>query len=35
MDWIKSRQPFAIVATEWRDNHSGQQIGYLFVNEVS
>ena len=29
MDWIKSRQPFAIVATKWRDNHSGQQIGYL------
>jgi exodeoxyribonuclease-3 len=26
MDWIKSRQPFATVITEWRDNCSGQQI---------
>jgi hypothetical protein len=26
MDWINSRQPFATVITEWRDNYSGQQI---------
>ena len=26
MDWIKVRQPFATVITEWRDNYSGQQI---------
>jgi exodeoxyribonuclease-3 len=26
MDWIKRRQPFATVLTEWRDNYSGQQI---------
>jgi exodeoxyribonuclease-3 len=26
MDWIKGRQPFAAVLTEWRDDHCGQQI---------
>jgi exonuclease III len=26
IDWIKGRQPFATVLTEWRDNYSGQQI---------